>query len=254
MSVLSLSRDGRLAIGQGPGRSLMVWDAETGTVIHTLTAHIRTGEHQWGMQAVKMTADGSRAMSSGINNPLIVWDVASGSIICQIENRKINPRTADLSVDGGRAACGCGNRFPRARRGLPVSSPSPLVVWDLESGVPPRQLDGHGGGITRISLSADGHRALTCALDCAVVYWDLESRTVIRRLTGHKEWLWSVALSLDEGYALSGGADQKMILWNMEAGEAVTWLYLNGRIAALDWAGNRIGVDCGVVHFLEMES
>ncbi len=288
MSGLSLSRDGQRAIS-----GTTVWHAENGTIIQTLTAHLRDGEHQWGMSAVKMTADGRHAMTSGTNNPLIVWDVVSGSIVKQVENRKINPSTADMSADGKRAVLmtsdkelvvldfSTGNtrrlEWPAGRlksvafsadgrrvvagtdfrvpgQGFLPPADSPLIVWDVESPVPPRRLDGHGGGITEISLSADGSRALTCALDCAVIYWDLESGTVIRRLTGHKEWPWAVALSPDERYAISGGADRKMILWNLETGETVTWLHLNGPISALGWAGNRIGVISGVVSFLELES
>jgi WD40 repeat protein len=157
-----------------------------------------------------------------------------------------------LSADGQRVVAGTDFRVPG--QGYLPPADSPLFVWDLDSGGPPHRLDGHGGRITRIFLSADGRRAVTCALDCAVVYWDLESGMVLRRLTGHKEWLWGVALSPDERYAISGGADRKMILWNLESGEVVTWLYLNGPIKALDWAGKRIAVDSGVVSFLEMES
>lgn len=292
MSGLSLSRDGRRAIGESQDRSLVVWDAKTGKVMRTLTAHIPAGGRPSGMSAMKMTADGRRAMTSGTNNPLILWDVASGSIVTQIQNWKIHPSAADMSADGRRVvvmtdekqilvvdlpsghkrqlawAAGrlmsvalsadgrrvvAGTDFRVPSQGYQHPDDSPLLVWDLETEAPPRRLDGHGGGITRISLSADGRRAVSCALDCAAIYWDLERGAVIRRLTGHKEWLWGVALSPDERYAISGGADRKMILWDLESGEAITWLYLNGPIQAMDWAGNRIAIKGGLVHFLELE-
>jgi len=308
MSQFSLTKDGRRALDG----SLVLWDAETCTILRSLTANPEPGGH------VKLSADGSRAVVSSGVTPLTFWDVENAHILRQINNWWSSPAEVDLSADGNRALVlsSDGKHIAvldfastqarvlewreadrhRAARSLDLASnqarvseshparlisavlspdgrrviagtdirlggqdwlrpaPSFLLIWDLDHDeAPPRRIDGQAGGISRIHLNADGRRAVTCGLDCAVIYWDLETGEILQRLTGHKECLWAVALSPDERYAVSGGEDRKIILWDLREGKVVNSLWLNSPIKELVWAGNRIVAVSRGLTFLELQ-
>jgi WD40 repeat protein len=289
MSGFSISRDGRRAIDS----SLTVWDAEAGAVAYKLAEQFPAEQAKLLQGSdVKMTADGSRAVSGGFYNTLTVWDTVNGSMIRQFEEKKIKPHRVDLADDIQRAAlqdfygitildinsgearrlewpegnlrsaaltCDgrrvvAGTDFRPKVQGFVPPGDSPLLVWDVEGDEAPRRLDGHGGAITAIALSADGRRAVTCGLDCTVIYWNLDEGSPIHRLKGHDKRLWAVALSPDERFALSGGNDCKIVLWDLKTGDAVTWLWFDREITHIDWGGNRIGVMNGNVEFLELQA
>ena len=51
----------------------------------------------------------------------------------------------------------------------------------------PERLEGHGGPVRSVAISADGTRALTASFDYSAIVWSLEGdeARVLSRLTGH---------------------------------------------------------------------
>ena len=47
-------------------------------------------------------------------------------------------------------------------------------------------LEGHGGPVKGVAISADGSYALTASFDYSVGLWDLRSNTLVRWLEGHE--------------------------------------------------------------------
>lgn len=83
------------------------------------------------------------------------------------------------------------------------------------------RLEGHGGPIMGVAVSADGSRALTASFDYSVGLWDLGSATLIRWLEGHDAAANAVAFLPGGGRALSVGDDFDLILWDLETGVAL---------------------------------
>jgi WD40 repeat protein len=52
---------------------------------------------------------------------------------------------------------------------------STLKVWDVESGVAMRTLEGHFDYVNGVAVTADGKRALSASGDKTVKVWDVES-------------------------------------------------------------------------------
>ena len=80
------------------------------------------------------------------------------------------------------------------------------------------RLEGHGGPVKGIAVSADGNRALTASFDYAVGLWSLPSGAAEARLEGHGAGVNAVAF-LPGGRALSAGDDFALILWNLATGQ-----------------------------------
>ncbi len=55
----------------------MIWDAETGERLHTLS------EHRQPVSALAFSPDGRRLVSASFDRHLIVWDATTGSEVLQ---------------------------------------------------------------------------------------------------------------------------------------------------------------------------
>ena len=60
------------------------------------------------------------------------------------------------------------------------------VAWlAAGSAIAADRLEGHGGPIRAVSVSADGAQALTASFDYAAILWDVATGRVVQRLEGH---------------------------------------------------------------------
>jgi cytochrome c len=82
-------------------------------------------------------------------------------------------------------------------------------------------LEGHGGPVKGVAVSADGRYALTASFDYSVGLWDLRSNTLVRWLEGHEAAANAVAFLPDGRHAVSAGDDFDLILWELATGRAV---------------------------------
>lgn len=96
-------------------------------------------------------------------------------------------------------------------------------LWAQADGY--RRFDGHGGPIRGITISPDGHHALTASFDNTIGYWALDpAQEAPVWLDGHKAAA-NVAVFLDHGAkALSAGDDFDLILWSLDTGDTLATL------------------------------
>ena len=105
-----------------------------------------------------------------------------------------------------------------------------LLAWALltgsagaaeDSGGGYASLEGHGGPVKGVAISADGRYALTASFDYSVGLWDLRSNTLVRWLEGHEAAANAVAFLPDGRHAVSVGDDFDLILWELATGRAL---------------------------------
>jgi guanine nucleotide-binding protein subunit beta-2-like 1 protein len=78
-----------------------------------------------------------------------------------------------------------------------------------------KRLTGHSHYVQDVTLSADGHFALSASWDSTVRLWDLTEDVCTRRFVGHSKDVLSVAISNDNKYIVSGSRDRSLKLWNV---------------------------------------
>ena len=102
-----------------------------------------------------------------------------------------------------------------------VLSP-PILVPIRPTFTPPgaelRRFEGHEGGVTSVTVLADGRRALSGSDDRTLRLWDLETGAELRRFEGHEGGVTSVTVLADGRRALSGSDDRTLRLWDLETG------------------------------------
>ena len=87
-----------------------------------------------------------------------------------------------------------------------------------------RKLKGHSGQVTSVSMTPDGHRAISGSDDRTLRVWDLESGICLNTLEGHSGTVTSVSLTPDGRRAISGSDDHTLRVWNLESGCCVRTL------------------------------
>ncbi|MCR9085148.1 MAG: hypothetical protein NXH97_00245 [Rhodobacteraceae bacterium] len=85
----------------------------------------------------------------------------------------------------------------------------------------PDKLEGHGGPIKSVTVSADGTHVLTASFDYALIYWDVSDPDpdLVHRLRGHGGAANDAAFVPGRNTAVSVGDDGTLIQWDLATGD-----------------------------------
>jgi WD40 repeat protein len=129
-------------------------------------------------------------------------------------------------------------------------------VWDLETGLALRSLEGHSGTVNGVALTPDGKRAVSASHDHTLKVWDLETGLALRTLEGHDGPVRDVAVTRDGRRAISASEGKTLKLWNLQEGNVIATFYCDDTPRCCAFADDdRVvaGDDGGRVYFLSLE-
>jgi len=108
-------------------------------------------------------------------------------------------------------------------------------LWDVETGVCLRALEGQRGVAYSVAFSPDGRRLASGTGENIIHLWDVETGACLRTLEGHASVVSSVAFSPDGRRLASGSLDCSMRLWDVETGACLRTLTepLRGGVACV---------------------
>jgi WD40 repeat protein len=72
---------------------------------------------------------------------------------------------------------------PDGKRAVSGSWDKTLRVWDLETGLPLRTLEGHASGVFGVAVTPDWKRAVSASDDNTLRVWDLETGSALAVFT-----------------------------------------------------------------------
>jgi WD40 repeat protein len=244
---------GNLAVSASRDDSLVIWNIETGELLHTLNGH------NADVKTAQFSPDGSRIASGGLDGRLILWnsdgsgrrDVINGTN--PIVRLAFSPDGSNLAVvfrveidsvrtyEFGIVSLASGElvkRFPTQMTAISALSYTPdgtaILTGDIEGRIlawssspypadateeehPIQSFQQHSNGINSIEFSADGQRFLSASVDDTIGVWDYPSATMIRRLVNHTDDV-AGAVWLSETRVFSAGRDRNMIIWDLQTG------------------------------------
>ncbi len=107
-----------------------------------------------------------------------------------------------------------------------------LTLWDVATGEPIRNFEGHESFIRSVDYSPDGKTVLSGAMDDTMILWDVETGAIIRRfgpdnpdtpdvIEGHSNSVRTVVYSPDGTKAVSASDDYTLIYWDLETGDII---------------------------------
>jgi WD40 repeat protein len=132
------------------GRTIQVWDAQTGQELLTLKG---------GGSGVAYSPDGKRLASASMDNTVKVWDAQTGEEILSLKGYASYVNSVAFSPDGKRL--------------VSASYDKTVKLWDAQTGEELLTLEGHGGeNPNGVAFSPDGHRLATGSNEGTVKIWD----------------------------------------------------------------------------------
>lgn len=201
---LSVTPNGRLALSCGEGETLIVWDLETGARMKEFDAQSMT------VCALSMTPDGRVAVSGDKDGEVRVWDLENCKCLHVLKGHSGEIASLCVTPDGRRAVSD--GKFDDTLR-----------VWDLKKGECCSEVQGRGRaagcmGHPRVSVAADGCRAIICDGTSTLALCDLNSGQVLKPLDGQIDGVESVAITPDGRLAVSGDIRGIIRVWDLESG------------------------------------
>ena len=212
---LSFSPNGKKLTGFGRyGRSILLWDVDTGTEIAMIPADIpRAGDV---FSSVSFSPD-SRILASAGYDPGTVhlWDIATGN-----EKIMVTRHTGGVSYGSTRGIASV-SFSPDSEMLASGGQRGTVRLWNVETRTEIVELSGDAGPVRSVRFSPvrDSEMLASGGLDGTVHLWNVETRTKIGALTGHIGAVFSLSFSPDGKRlaSIAGDHEGELRLWDVEA-------------------------------------
>ncbi len=195
IDAVALSPDGKLIAAGTWANTALVWDADTGELLHTLSGH------WYDVLATVFSPDGKLlATGAGYSrgrteptNPVFVWHASTGELAARLDGPTASVPSVAFSPDGRLVAAA-------SHEGL-------VFLWETATGDPVGRLaEPEGFGFEAVAFMPDGRRLVSADRAGLVRVWDVTTGALLLSL-------WNIVERDEMGDAVS--ADQ-WLAWTPE--------------------------------------
>jgi WD40 repeat protein len=229
--------------------TIIMWDAQTGQILHTLKAHTGT------VRTLMFSPDGLRLASGGSDAMVKIWDVASGELSKTLARHTLAVTSLAYSPDGktlfshgdgpvcmwststgelkGRLGPANGSMCMAINAGatrLATITPSEAQVWEIPSGEELATLSRRMRAALHASFSPDSHLLAWGCSDKSVTVWDTRDVNNLKYLDGHDKIVLPVTFSGDGKVIISGSLDGTIRLWDIKSGKS-RWTFTGDKVS-----------------------
>ena len=195
---VAFSPNGKQVVSTGSDLLAIIWDAQTGKLLHKLIGH--TGD----VVDAQFSPDGSQVITGSRDNTAKLWDVATGNLLQTFIGHKWEVNTVQFNIDGTRA--------------LTSSKDTTAIMWDVQTGIPLTIFKGHAGWLTAAIFSPFGDRVYTSSNDGTVKIWDAATGKELFNLVDQYSTIDAIALSHNGDLISSVSRKNIDMVWNTKDG------------------------------------
>ena len=182
------SPDGKRIASGSYDCTVIVWNAETGTI---LTTH---DVHRGWVLGVAFSPDGLKLASASSDHTILVWRIDNAELLLNINAHRGWVQSIAWSPDGQQL--------------VSVSDDKTIKFWDASYGAPIGQpCTGHTGWIFSLVISCDGSFIATASRVMTVRLWSTKTHWQIGQVVQCTDQVYCVALSSIGTLLASGSGD-----------------------------------------------
>jgi len=163
ISSVSISQDGSRIVSGGYDCKVIVWDTETGGMVHEFRQHSKS------VSSVRLN---SRIVVSGsADSNVNVYDVVSGRCLHVLRGHSKGVKCLSISSDGNTIVSGSADRT--------------IKVWAVATGKCVQTLQGHLNMVFSVDLNYDGSLVVSGSADRTVKLWSSKGGNCLQIMHGH---------------------------------------------------------------------
>ena len=234
---VAFSPDSTTVVTTSMDKTAILWDADTGKELRTLTGH--TGQVLSG----SFSPDGKSVVTASTDRTVKIWDVVTGNDLRTFIGHTGTVLSAAFSPDGTRV--------------ITTSTDRAIRIWNAGTG-DAVELRGDNFSIWQAAIfNTDGSRVIAIDGGGTIQQWDVATHKTLGAIPGRAE-VDSAAFSPDGKYIVTANDDKTIRLWDAGTGQAVglidTTPYLAVHRAVFSPDGKRIilnSLDTVIVDFCD---
>jgi WD40 repeat protein len=147
--------DGKRFLSHSWDNSIILWDVESGEIIHKYLGH-----SNW-LWNIAISPDEKTFVSASADSTMILWDIESGEIIRHFLGHEDSVLSVDFSPDGKWIVSA-------GRDGL-------VTLWNVETGEWLRHFRGNTNWVRAIDYSPVADVFVTGDSDGSIILWDMQT-------------------------------------------------------------------------------
>jgi len=188
---VSISPDNHYIAAGGQNSLLLIWDKNTGDIIHTLSGHTDA------ITSIAISPDNSTILSGSWDGTLKRWSLSEGRLLNTFSNAQIICETISYHGNSGTILAGYWD--------------GSILMHDIGSGQIPVRFKGHTKNIIGLYSDTAHGRIVSCSRDGSIRLWNSIDGQCIAQflLFENNEW---IIMTADGYYTASAhGIDYVMI-------------------------------------------
>ena len=235
---VAFSPDGKQLVTSSMDKTVKIWDAGTGFLLHTLQAHsavvnsaifspdgsqLASCSHD---KTVRMWHVGTRSLQQTIEFPNWVDSVAFSpcgkELACACYDQKVrivdtNTGSVQQILEGQKGYCISSVTFSPDGKQLAYSYDGTVRIFDVGTGSVKQILEQKTGHFAEQAVfSPDGRQLASGSSDGRVRIWDTGMGSLQQTLKGYSDGIQSVAFSPDGKQVGSASLDRRVKIWNVD--------------------------------------
>ncbi|KAK7687245.1 hypothetical protein QCA50_009750 [Cerrena zonata] len=207
---ISFSPDGKLIVTAG--RSIDIWNADTGKLVCTFEKH----EFLNQVQIAIFSPSSTRVVSGADDGTVCIWDVGTGICLKVLEKHTTFVRAMAISPQGDMVASG--------------SDDLTICLWDAKSGELVNILRGHTNSVRSLCFSPNRQTLASASYDKTVCIWDvLGHSSRMRKAEEPLPAISCVEFSSDGTIIATGSVDGSVSIWETQTGKQLHHIQLEAK-------------------------